>query len=93
MTYRAAIAGLCTSVAMATTANAQDIDLTMSHYLPPVLGLHVDFLEPFARELEEKSGGKIAVDIQSAGSSLGVKTLNPPNTRLSLLHSFLRSSH
>ena len=74
MTYRAAIAGLCTSVAMATTANAQDIDLTMSHYLPPVLGLHVDFLEPFARELEEKSGGKIAVDIQTAGSSLGVIT-------------------
>ena len=74
MTYRAAIAGLCTSVALAIPANAQDIKLTMSHYLPPVLGLHVDFLEPFARELEEKSAGKVAVDIQTAGSSLGVIT-------------------
>ena len=74
MTFRVTIAGLCASVAMTTAAMAEDINLTMSHYLPPVLGLHVDFLEPFARELEAKSGGKVKVDIQTAGSSLGVIT-------------------
>jgi len=63
-----------TLAVMATGVSAQDVNLTMSHYLPPVLGLHVDFMEPFARELEEKSGGRIAVDIQTAGSSLGVIT-------------------
>lgn len=55
-------------------ASAEDITLTMSHYLPPVLGLHKDFLEPWARELEEKTGGKVAVEIQTAGSALGVIT-------------------
>lgn len=55
-------------------ALAQDHTLTMSHYLPPVLGLHVDFLEPYARDLEKASDGRIQVDIQTAGSSLGVIT-------------------
>lgn len=57
-----------------TSAQAAELDLTLSHYLPPVLGLHVDFLEPWARELEEKSDGRISVDIETAGSSLGVIT-------------------
>jgi len=64
-------AGLAMS---ANQASAQDITLTMSHYLPPVLGLHKDFLEPWARELEEKTGGKVTVEIQTAGSALGVIT-------------------
>lgn len=68
---KVAAAGAATLLPLAATAEEQ---LTMSHYLPPVLGLHVDFLEPFARELEEKSGGAVSVDIQTAGSSLGVIT-------------------
>lgn len=69
---RAALVGA--AALMPFAAVAQDHRLTMSHYLPPVLGLHVDFLEPFARQLEEASDGRIAVDIQTAGSSLGVIT-------------------
>jgi len=56
------------------TANAQETTLTMSHYLPPVLGLHVDFLEPFARQIEEATNGEIKVDIQTTGSALGTIT-------------------
>ncbi len=43
----------------------------MSHHLPPVFGLHKDFLELFARQLEEESGGEIKVDVQMASSALG----------------------
>ena len=59
---------------MIGTAHAEDVTLTMSHYLPPVLGLHTDFLEPFAREIEAATGGKVKVDIQTAGSALGTIT-------------------
>lgn len=57
-----------------SSAHAEDITLTMSHYLPPVLGLHVDFLEPFARQIEEVTDGKVKVEIQTAGSALGTIT-------------------
>lgn len=59
---------------IAGSAQAQEITLTMSHYLPPVLGLHKDFLEPFARQIEEATGGQVKVDIQTAGSALGTIT-------------------
>ncbi|MEL6792885.1 MAG: C4-dicarboxylate ABC transporter, partial [Pseudomonadota bacterium] len=67
-------AAVCVAGTMATGSMAQDVKYTMSHYLPPVLGLHVDFLEPSAKELEEKSGGRIAVDMQTGCTSLGVIT-------------------
>lgn len=57
-----------------TGGYAADIKLTMSHYLPPFLGLHKDFMEPWARELEAKTNGKVAVEIHTAGSALGVIT-------------------
>ena len=70
MTFRTTlIGGLIAAVGLAGSAQADT--LTMSHYLPPVLGLHKDFLEPFARQLEEDSGGEIKVEMQIGGSSLG----------------------
>jgi len=71
------IKGLMTAAAFSvasTSAFAEEIKLTMSHYLPPFLGLHKDFMEPWARELEAKTGGKVKVEIQTAGSALGVIT-------------------
>lgn len=59
---------------MVGTVQAEEITLTMSHYLPPVLGLHVDFLEPFAREIEAVTDGRVKVEIQTAGSALGTIT-------------------
>lgn len=74
MTMKAFLRATAVAGFVSGTAQAGNITLTMSHYLPPVLGLHVDFLEPFARELEEASGGQVTVDIQAAGSALGTIT-------------------
>jgi len=64
-------AALCMA---ATGGFAADIKLTMSHYLPPFLGLHKDFMEPWARQLETMTNGQVAVEIHTAGSALGVIT-------------------
>lgn len=67
-------AALC--LAFAGTSPAQEkVELKLSHYLPPTHGLHVDFTEPWARELEKRTNGKIAVKMFPGNSSLG----NPAN--------------
>ena len=52
-------------------AKAQDITLKLSHFVPTQIGLHTDFMEPWARELEQCTGGAVAVEIHPAGSALG----------------------
>lgn len=52
-------------------AEAAEVELKLSHFLPPVHGMHTDFLEPWARELEACSGGKAAVEIYPGGTQLG----------------------
>lgn len=74
MSIKSVLSTAVVACLVAGTAQAKDITLTMSHYLPPVLGLHVDFLEPFARQIEEATDGQVTVDIQSAGSALGTIT-------------------
>ncbi|MCB1395100.1 MAG: TRAP transporter substrate-binding protein [Rhodobacter sp.] len=56
--------------AAATTAGAE-IRLRMSHFVPTTIGLHTDFMEPWARRLEACSGGEVTVEIHPAGSALG----------------------
>jgi len=72
-TLKATLLG-CAFALSATASMAEEVKLTMSHYLPPFLGLHKDFMEPWARELEAKTGGKVKIEIQTAGSALGVIT-------------------
>ncbi len=74
MNVKSLFLGTVAAGLFAGSVQAQETTLTMSHYLPPVLGLHVDFLEPFAREIEAATGGKVKVDIQTAGSALGTIT-------------------
>jgi ferredoxin-NADP reductase len=45
--------------------------LTLSHFLPAVHGIQTDFIEPWARGLEECSGGQVAVEIFPGGTQLG----------------------
>ena len=46
-------------VAFAAAAGAQEkIELKFSHYAPPTHGFQKDLLEPWAAELEKRSGGK-----------------------------------
>ncbi|NBC94937.1 MAG: C4-dicarboxylate ABC transporter [Deinococcus-Thermus bacterium] len=52
-------------------AAAQEIELTLSHFLPPVHGIHTDFIEPWARELEARTDGRVAVEIFPGTAALG----------------------
>lgn len=52
-------------------ASAQEHQLRLSHFLPPVHGIHTDFLQPWAEELAACSGGQVAVEIFPGGTQLG----------------------
>ncbi len=47
------------------------IQLKLSHYLPASHGLHTDFMEPWAREVESKTDGAVAFQISPGTSALG----------------------
>lgn len=48
-----------------------ETELTVSHYLPPVHGIHTDFLKPWTEAVAECSGGELAFEISGAGTQLG----------------------
>jgi TRAP-type C4-dicarboxylate transport system substrate-binding protein len=58
-------------VGAADDASAQTTELKLAHFLPTANGMHRDFLEPWSRELESCSGGKVKVTIYPAGTQLG----------------------
>lgn len=68
--YRLALTAAA-GLALMAPAEAAEVELKLSHFLPPVHGMHTDFLEPWARELEACSGGKAAVEIYPGGTQLG----------------------
>ncbi|HCW69519.1 MAG TPA: C4-dicarboxylate ABC transporter [Thalassospira lucentensis] len=55
----------------AGVAQAADITLKVSHYLPPSHGFQVDFLENWGKQLSEKTNGKVEVQIFDATSAFG----------------------
>jgi TRAP-type C4-dicarboxylate transport system substrate-binding protein len=62
--------------ALVATAAAQDkIELKVSHFVPPTHGFHVDVLEPWGKDLEKRTGGKVQVRLFAANSPFG-KTEN-----------------
>jgi TRAP-type transport system periplasmic protein len=67
-----ATAGAAAVAAIPRVAGAQrKIQLRLSHYLPTAHGLHTDFMEPWARELEAKTNGAVTVQVSPGTSSLG----------------------
>ncbi len=63
--------GIALSI-LAVPAKAQDtLELKMAHFLPTANGMHRDFLEPWARNLESCTNGKVKVEIFPAGTQLG----------------------
>jgi TRAP-type C4-dicarboxylate transport system substrate-binding protein len=57
---------LCAAWAMAPAAGpaaAQEVTLTLHHLLSPKSLAHSQYLEPWARRVEEQSGGRIKVEI------------------------------
>src|SRR3712207_3452428 len=55
-------------------SHAQPVTLKFSHFLGPTSFFQHDVAEPFARELEAKSGGRARVEIFNAASPLGKPT-------------------
>ncbi len=47
------------------------IELKLSHFLPTGNGMHYDFMEPWARELEARTDGRVKVTIFPGGTPLG----------------------
>ena len=55
----------------AVGARAQDVTLKFSHFLGPTSFFQVDVAEPWAKELEVKTKGRVMVEIHNATSPLG----------------------
>jgi len=74
-TRRSVIAGAAAAgatLAFPAIVRAQrKIQLKLSHYLPPTHGLHAEFMEPWARELEARTQGDVSVQVSPGTSSLG----------------------
>lgn len=59
-----------TALSLAPAA-AQTTELKLAHFLPTANGMHKDFLEPWSRDMEKCTGGKVKVTIYPAGTQLG----------------------
>ncbi len=63
------------AIALSTAAQAQTIELKVSHFVPPTHGFHVDVLEPWLKDLEKRTGGKLQGRLFAGNSPFG-KTEN-----------------
>jgi TRAP-type C4-dicarboxylate transport system substrate-binding protein len=58
-------------LALSPVANAQTIELKMSHFVAPTHGWTTDFMRSWADEVSRKAGGRVKVEIFGAGSAYG----------------------
>lgn len=69
---KAALSGVACALSLgAGHAVAQDVTLTMHHFLPPVANAHKAMLQPWADRVAEQSDGRIAIEIFPAMSMGG----------------------
>jgi TRAP-type C4-dicarboxylate transport system substrate-binding protein len=64
--------GIAASLLVASSAFAADYTLKLHHLLGPKAPAHTKMLEPWAKQIEEKTGGRVKIDIYPA-MSLGGK--------------------
>ena len=64
---------------LASGASAREITLKFSHFLGPESFFQIDVVEPWARELEARTGGKDKVETFDATSPLGAVTEQASN--------------
>ncbi|WP_370152858.1 TRAP transporter substrate-binding protein [Ferrovibrio sp.] len=64
-------AGLSVPALHAGPAHAQDIELKLSHFLPPGHGIQRDWLAPWADDLARRTNGKVKVTVYPGGSPFG----------------------
>lgn len=65
---------IAASALLASAAQAQPVTLKFSHFLGPASFFQADVAEPFARDLEARTGGRAKVEIHNASSPLGKPT-------------------
>lgn len=56
---------------LGATAAQAELKLKLSHFVPTAIGLHTEFMEPWARELEACTNGGVSVEIHPGGSAMG----------------------
>lgn len=66
------MAGLAMGVLVAATAAAQEVTLTLHHFIGPTSATHAAFLAPWAESVEKASNGRIKIEIYPS-MSLGGK--------------------
>lgn len=59
------------ALALISPCAAQVVELKLSHYLPSVNVISVDFINAWASEVERRANGKVKVTIFPAGSAFG----------------------
>ncbi len=67
-----AAAGIATATMMMASASAQEVTLTLHHFIGPKAPAHSKMLMPWAKSVEDASGGRIKIEIFPA-MSLGGK--------------------
>lgn len=70
-TFKQLLLGSLLSVALTTTAVAAEFNLKVSHMFTSSHFVQTLVLEPWAKSIEEKSDGRVKIQIFSAGSAFG----------------------
>lgn len=70
MSFRV-IAPLTLAAVVSLPALAAEVELKLSHFLPPVHGIHTDFIEPWTKDLAACTNGKVNVTIFHGGTQRG----------------------
>jgi TRAP-type C4-dicarboxylate transport system substrate-binding protein len=71
LSIRKAVATALLCAGIASPAAAQEIELKLSHFLPPGHGMHRDWFVPWGEELAKRTNGKVKVTVFPAGSAFG----------------------
>lgn len=74
MKIKNAVLGIVAGLLSSTAAFAAEFDLKVSHMFPSTHFIQSLVLEPWAKSIEEKSGGRVKIQIFAAGSAFGDAT-------------------
>jgi TRAP-type C4-dicarboxylate transport system substrate-binding protein len=74
MRWKPTLLGLALGTLAVNVAPAAEFELKLSHMFPPAHFVQKLALEPWAKSIQEKSGGRVNITIFAAGSALGDAT-------------------
>jgi TRAP-type C4-dicarboxylate transport system substrate-binding protein len=74
MRLKSTLLGVVLAALAGGAACAAEFELKLSHMFPPTHFIQTLALEPWAKSIEEKSGGRVHITIFAAGSALGDAT-------------------